>query len=115
MNIDRGVLRCAAIGPIILIETEGAVFPHHQSDHLDFPPVPGRRRGGNAGRIDLGYYRSRWRGRRTGRDKKRRGNRSKRTQYSSIESMLGENGLIADVGSRLDATSLRSDIRYWSL
>ena len=29
--------------------------------------------------------------------------------------MMALDGVIADVGSRLDASTLRSDIRYWSL
>jgi UDP-N-acetyl-D-galactosamine dehydrogenase len=43
------------------------------------------------------------------------GHEEYRPLHATISDMLGENGLIADVGSRLDATSLRSDIRYWSL
>ena len=35
--------------------------------------------------------------------------------HGRISDMVGERGVIADVGSRLDATSLRPDIRYWSL
>jgi UDP-N-acetyl-D-galactosamine dehydrogenase len=35
--------------------------------------------------------------------------------HGQISDMLGQGGVIADVGSRLDAKSLRPDIRYWSL
>ena len=38
-----------------------------------------------------------------------------RRLYGRISDMVGKNGVIADVGSRLDAASLRPDIRYWSL
>ena len=38
-----------------------------------------------------------------------------RPMHGRISDMLGKDGVIADVGSRLDADSLRPDIRYWSL
>ena len=38
-----------------------------------------------------------------------------RPLHAGISDMLGQGGVIADVGSRLDASSLRPDIRYWSL
>jgi hypothetical protein len=38
-----------------------------------------------------------------------------RPLHARISDMVGEGGVIADVGSRLDASTLRPDIRYWSL
>ena len=43
------------------------------------------------------------------------GHEEYRPLHGRISDMIGEGGVIADVGSRLDASSLRPDIRYWSL
>jgi UDP-N-acetyl-D-galactosamine dehydrogenase len=43
------------------------------------------------------------------------GHEEYRPLHTEISDMLSENGVIADVGSRLDWKSLRPDIRYWSL
>ncbi|HEY7007172.1 MAG TPA: nucleotide sugar dehydrogenase [Sphingomicrobium sp.] len=43
------------------------------------------------------------------------GHEEYRPLQTEISDMLSENGVIADVGSRLDWKSLRPDIRYWSL
>jgi UDP-N-acetyl-D-galactosamine dehydrogenase len=43
------------------------------------------------------------------------GHEEYRPLHGEISDMLGQDGVIADVGSRLDARTLRPDIRYWSL
>jgi UDP-N-acetyl-D-galactosamine dehydrogenase len=43
------------------------------------------------------------------------GHEEYRPLQAEISDMLSEDGVIADVGSRLDWKSLRPDIRYWSL
>jgi UDP-N-acetyl-D-galactosamine dehydrogenase len=43
------------------------------------------------------------------------GHEEYRPLHATMSDMLGRDGIIADVGSRLEATSLRPDIRYWSL
>ena len=43
------------------------------------------------------------------------GHEEYRLLHGKISDMLGQDGVIADVGSRLDAKTLRPDIRYWSL
>jgi UDP-N-acetyl-D-galactosamine dehydrogenase len=43
------------------------------------------------------------------------GHEEYRALHGRISDMVVEGGVIADVGSRLEASSLRPDIRYWSL